>query len=601
MLSRYSELRSFDICQKFTRFIVIRGAAWTKTGRPSIVLSNSFGELYMSRALILFGIFLGILVQTPADRVAASGQDVQFFSSLMPVNSDDSQRSPTYPDNRSWSPTRYPLEHYPTEMDTADLDEDGIEDIILVYPGWNDIDEQDVIHLYLSGTNPLGSKPLIVHCRSHFTEIGGIGDIDGDGHLDIVLIFGYHRSRYTFEVVPMRADGKVGIPYPLLRKNEFLYYGPSSVYDMDGDGIDEIVLCYKDHSKRTQIQILNIRHKSVYRMNSRRVRSKYYNQLFADDVNGDGIGDLLLLPSSSAQGQHLELWTGRGDHQFKGPRFLQVGRMPYEIALSDINADGAKDIVAPGWFRLGNGDGHFRKVKYYMDHELFHAYLEGIGDIDRDGFPDLLARPHYRSDSALLLYRGGRDGFRSAPAVILPWVYERSDVHRIVSIDADPQPEILTFTIVGIERVTYNLIVLRPAPEPPRLQIENLAIGGIRWNGNTFHLSGTIDYRGENISMINESANGDPSDGAFMCMHIEIENPEEKYDNDYYTYLNVAGSFMHHPGQDQGTIEFNFNARAYQPYLRTQGFNLSLHSIQLFDKNMVLSNVFYADREFINP
>lgn len=79
-----------------------------------------------------------------------------------------------------------------------------------------------------------------------------------------------------------------------------------------------------------------------------------------DDLNGDGILDLLVSSESPAFG--FSIFIGNGDGTFQPPRSFTPGdaNLHYNVAFmtADVNGDGAKDIVtAQGHVFLGNGDG----------------------------------------------------------------------------------------------------------------------------------------------------------------------------------------------------------------------------------------------------
>ena len=143
------------------------------------------------------------------------------------------------------------------------------------------------------------------------------------------------------------------------------------------------------------------------------------------DYDGDGKADIIGQERSSGY-----LWfypgTGTGKH---GTR-QQVGSgwnaMREMTAVGDLDHDGNADIVAIRssdnclFFYGGNGNGTFKaRVQIGCGWAGYNA-LTGIGDFDRDGHADLIARR--ASDGALFYYKGdGKGDFTTRGQVGTGW------------------------------------------------------------------------------------------------------------------------------------------------------------------------------------
>jgi len=137
----------------------------------------------------------------------------------------------------------------------------------------------------------------------------------------------------------------------------------------------------------------------------------YFHAVIAD-FNADGRPDLLLASySSDPAGSHLTvgLYPGNGDGTFRPLTFSYAVAPPYfgSYGIGDFDHDGrpdlvvfeTPDVVADAMPTLGNRLRFFRgnadgtmsaPLDYPMEGGF--AYLEQIGDLNGDGWPDLLVR-----------------------------------------------------------------------------------------------------------------------------------------------------------------------------------------------------------------
>uniref|UniRef100_A0A8C6V451 Integrin subunit alpha 6 n=1 Tax=Naja naja TaxID=35670 RepID=A0A8C6V451_NAJNA len=109
----------------------------------------------------------------------------------------------------------------------------------------------------------------------------------------------------------------------------------------------------------------------------------------------------------------------------------------YDVAVVDLNSDGWQDIVvgAPQYFER---DGEIGGAAYvYINQEgkwdrvnpirlngtkdsMFGIAVENIGDVNKDGFPDIaVGAPYAKEFGKVYLYHGSRNGINTKPAQIL--------------------------------------------------------------------------------------------------------------------------------------------------------------------------------------
>ena len=97
-----------------------------------------------------------------------------------------------------------------------------------------------------------------------------------------------------------------------------------------------------------------------------------------------------------------------------------VGSRPGDVAVADVNGDGAADVIAANagdgsiGVLLGDGDGAFRPVPGNAPRIGATPHLIAVGDFNSDARLDLAASSHDSNDVFVLL-GDGRGGFAPAP------------------------------------------------------------------------------------------------------------------------------------------------------------------------------------------
>lgn len=142
------------------------------------------------------------------------------------------------------------------------------------------------------------------------------------------------------------------------------------------------------------------------------------------DFNGDGKQDLVLVTSvDEGMTNSLSTFVGKGDGTFGAPTNLPIpnGEVPIQIATADFNHDGKADLVAlcqsgDVLVYLGNGNGSFQNPVTSNAGVQNRAYFQ-VGDINKDGFPDLLVWADNSSFSASILQGNGDGSFKSPVAI----------------------------------------------------------------------------------------------------------------------------------------------------------------------------------------
>ena len=107
----------------------------------------------------------------------------------------------------------------------------------------------------------------------------------------------------------------------------------------------------------------------------------------------------------------LYVYLGTGGRTFAEPVMLSAGKVaPGAVAIADLNHDGLLDLVVgndqlPGVILFNQGNGRaLRFVTIQWNDGLGSVYAIGIGDLDGDGWPDIVAA---RSEARNALWFNG--------------------------------------------------------------------------------------------------------------------------------------------------------------------------------------------------
>jgi hypothetical protein len=129
----------------------------------------------------------------------------------------------------------------------------------------------------------------------------------------------------------------------------------------------------------------------------------------AGDLNRDGRRDAVVVNLSSAS---FTVFLGNGDGTFAAGREVKTMTSPVTAQLADLDLDGDLDIALNGegaergvFVHLGDGLGGFAEPQRYA---LSDGSGQGltIADLNRDGYPDLIATCAFTSPARVFLGAG---------------------------------------------------------------------------------------------------------------------------------------------------------------------------------------------------
>lgn len=242
----------------------------------------------------------------------------------------------------------------------ADFDGDGDDDLVG--------SDRWVSSFFIRSNGDGTFLPAVPIAGTAFSRWLAVGDWDGDGKLDLASVI---SDPQTVSIHRGGGDGTF-----TLVENQKVPGRPYTVEALDYDGdatLDLIVslnvpalMPLKGKGDGTFVLQPAISGRSV----------ECYRYLATEDLNRDGRRDLIT---------HCGVKINLGDGTFKDTAHFS-GSFPGDtIAAGDLNGDGAVDLLLPGQFHAGRGDGEF------LPSIAVHASGEFIRDLDGDGQVEIVS------------------------------------------------------------------------------------------------------------------------------------------------------------------------------------------------------------------
>ena len=317
------------------------------------------------------------------------------------------------------SPSEIPLGTTPQQLAVADLNRDGIPDMVVGIAG-------GIVVLLGHGDGTFGAEQMYLP-KGGIGNAVAIGDFNGDGKLDVVtgggLLIGngdgtFQRFGPSFGLAnvygavsgDLNGDGKldvvlsgIGQTFILLGDGGGTFqagatypYGMfrARLADLNRDGRLDLVV--PDSSSGTVVMLGN----GDGTFSTPITRFSSGNDAVVGDLNGDGIPDIV-----AAGNGCLNYALGHGDGTFAGGGSCAGEGFP--LALGDLDSDGHLDVFAGSGsateWRHGNGDGTFGPATAVTVGTLNAGHDVAIADLNRDGYQDVILTNQANNSVSVLL------------------------------------------------------------------------------------------------------------------------------------------------------------------------------------------------------
>ena len=288
----------------------------------------------------------------------------------------------------------------------ADLDGDGDLDIV----SSNDRPDRKLVYLN-DGTGKF-SVASSFGAPEWSTRYVTVADLNGDARPDLIVA---NRSGGTASGKPSYVcmnDGKGAFPTcsPLATQSATIIVAA----DLDRDGAVDLFVPHRDGGRNV---VFYNEGKGAFTLPPVPIgpERSSIRAASANDIDGDGIMDLFV--GDVAAG--LYVYLGTGGRNFAEPVMLSAGTVaPGAVAIADLNRDGLLDLVVgndqlPGVILFNQGRGRaLRFATVPWNDGLGSVYAIGIGDLDGDGWPDIVAA---RSEARNALWFNGANDRKAPP------------------------------------------------------------------------------------------------------------------------------------------------------------------------------------------
>ena len=267
------------------------------------------------------------------------------------------------------------------------------------------------------------------------TSWGSILDIDGDGFADVAVGAHVVVDQGGAFVYTGSATGIAATPVSLL--NPFNWYSALVVSggDLDGDGYPELVvgcnqanglIIYRGGPAWASTAPVIIAGPSGSQEFGAWVES-------AGDINGDGYGDLLVSSYDTSGGTSARLYLGSPTGLSVSTENLPAGGLVAVTAVTDVNGDGFSDVLVG---IDGDQTTHSGSVNVYLGtpgglsaspivmpytsnaQNFFVVNVASAGDVNGDGYGDVLISVTDAMPTTVEVYLGGPGGLSASPIVL---------------------------------------------------------------------------------------------------------------------------------------------------------------------------------------
>jgi len=283
---------------------------------------------------------------------------------------------------------------YPFSVALGDVDGDGDLDLVTANYSGNTVSirlNDGAGNFTPPATNP---NPTV----GDFPRTVVLGDVDGDGDLDLVTANNSGGSNGSNVSVRLN-NGAGNFTAPTTNPDPYVGDNPISLAlgDVDGDGDLDLVVLNGGISYKATILLNN--GAGSFTLPAVNPRPDIYSP--GDDValgDVDGDGDLDLVVATAYDKVSIRLNDGTGN--FTAPATgadIDVRSLPYRIALGDVDGDGDLDFVTANYgsstasVRLNDGAGNFTPPATNPNPAVGNRPIGVVlGDVDGDGDLDLL-------------------------------------------------------------------------------------------------------------------------------------------------------------------------------------------------------------------
>ena len=310
----------------------------------------------------------------------------------------------------------------PEKVSLADVDSDGDLDLLLIHQ------QNGTLNIQLNNGTGIFTAQAAYAGAPDYHQLDHIvlGDLDGDGDLDLIAAA---EVNVITTVQVNRNDGTGRFTGAAIVPMDDVFIRSLALGDVDGDGDLDLLAAHSYGPNGTvSIRLNNGRAEFTAPVTAAELAvSGLPASMALGDIDRDGDLDLL---SADSNGGTVSVRVNDGSGRFLPPTAaseVAVGLHPVSVALGDIDGDADLDMVAANIdsgtasVRFNDGYGNFTVPPVYVPAPInpspaIGTYPEQIvlGDVDADGDLDLLAA-NRNGRSVSVRLNDGRGHFAPSP------------------------------------------------------------------------------------------------------------------------------------------------------------------------------------------
>jgi hypothetical protein len=268
-----------------------------------------------------------------------------------------------------------------------------------------------------------------------------------------------------------------------IMKYEYIYNGAGlGIADLNNDGLQDIIFAANQVSPRVYLNLGNFKFRDITANFAGLTNNQWYSAVSVVDINSDGWKDVYLSSTANKDPEKRKnrLWINNGSKDGGDPVFTELAEK-YGIAdtgycenstFFDYDRDGLLDLYvlnntvnsrmntnyrakildgsAPNNDRLyhNNGNGTFTDVTKQAGivYEGFGLGL-ALGDVNKDGFPDIYVSNDFISNDLLYINQG--DGtFRNEIKKYMSYQSRSSMGNDMADVNNDGNPDMYTMDML---------------------------------------------------------------------------------------------------------------------------------------------------------